>query len=556
MKSDEPIAKYSHEHLVAVMSKLVEPQKELELSDLRYVLYARKSTKGDEKQYRSINDQISECYDYAEKYNLRIKDVVRETESAKDSNKRPKFSNMISDIENGKYDGIIAWHPDRISRNMREAGMVIDMLDQGSIKDLKFPSFSFTNDKDGKVLLGIAFVMAKQYSEGLSGNVLRAVDRIVSEGGNPAKETKFGYYKERGQMFPDGTNFDIIQHAWKMRVQGETLDDIAKYISDKGLTKTVGSGTTKRRTPKVLKNTLSKMFQDSAYAGVLVYATRVINLIDAYGFKPMVTVEEFFKVNPKLEASQKDLIRKAREGAVIGDYLRGMVLCDSCGKFLRPAPTVKDLKTEKQIIVYLRCMTDGCKMQNKSARAQVVDLWMQDFLTKSEWLCSKDAYNTYVTNMTKYIAEKNANLKNDKNTLTRKLSNQQTRLSNLKDAYIETRSKTMKKDLENDTRQIRVEIAQTKNDLEKVVEKIKHNKESILAYGEFYELFKNLPLLWQKVKKMKHKDKLARILFTNLTVSLEENTGKKAKVVHFTLNSPFKELYKRENVSLGGPGRT
>lgn len=346
MTTPETIVKYSPEHLMAVMSKLVEPQKEPELSDLRYVLYARKSTKGDEKQYRSIKDQIDECYDFAEKYNLRIKDVVRETESAKDSNKRPKFNAMIADIESGKYDGIIAWHPDRISRNMREAGMVIDMLDQGSIKDLKFPSFSFTNDKDGKVLLGIAFVMAKQYSEGLSGNVLRAVDRIVSEGGNPAKETKFGYYKVKGQMFPDGKNFDIIQDAWEMRLRGETLENIAEFVRKSGLTKAVG-GSNKHRTPKVVKNTLSKLFQDPAYAGVLVYATRVNNLVDAYGFKPMVTVEEFFKVNPKLEATQKDLIRRAREGAVIGDYLRGMVKCQSCGKFLRPAPTTKQLKTEK-----------------------------------------------------------------------------------------------------------------------------------------------------------------------------------------------------------------
>ena len=35
---------------------------------------------------------------------------------------------MLKDIEKGKYDAILAWHPDRLSRNSLEAGMVVDIV--------------------------------------------------------------------------------------------------------------------------------------------------------------------------------------------------------------------------------------------------------------------------------------------------------------------------------------------------------------------------------------------------------------------------------------------
>jgi len=147
--------------LMELLTRLNAPQVDVPLTDLKYVIYVRKSTKGEDKQERSIDDQISECKAFADKQNLIVKDTIREQESAKDSGQRPLFNQMLADIRNHKFDGIIAWHPDRIARNMKEAGEVIDMLDKKELKDLKFPSFSFANDVDGKVLLGISFVLAK-----------------------------------------------------------------------------------------------------------------------------------------------------------------------------------------------------------------------------------------------------------------------------------------------------------------------------------------------------------------------------------------------------------
>lgn len=74
----------------------------------KYVIYIRKSTDEDNKQIRSVDDQIAECKEYAEKNNLYVKNIVVEKQSAKEPGIRPKFRKMLDDISDEVYDGLIA----------------------------------------------------------------------------------------------------------------------------------------------------------------------------------------------------------------------------------------------------------------------------------------------------------------------------------------------------------------------------------------------------------------------------------------------------------------
>jgi len=115
-----------------------------------YVIYVRKSTDEKDKQIRSLGDQIIECKEFAEKNGLKWVDIIKESESAKEPDIRPKFRKMLDDLKTGKYEGVIAWHPDRLARNMKDAGEIIDLVDKEIINDLKFVSFTFNNDTSGK----------------------------------------------------------------------------------------------------------------------------------------------------------------------------------------------------------------------------------------------------------------------------------------------------------------------------------------------------------------------------------------------------------------------
>ncbi len=88
---------------------------ELDITKLKYVLYARKSTDDPQRQVRSIGDQIFECKQLAARLGINVVKVLEETKSAKKPNKRPIFRQMLNDLKKGIYDGILAWNPDRLA---------------------------------------------------------------------------------------------------------------------------------------------------------------------------------------------------------------------------------------------------------------------------------------------------------------------------------------------------------------------------------------------------------------------------------------------------------
>lgn len=120
---------------------------------------------------------------------------------------------------------------------MKEAGEIIDLIDKGIIRDLKFVSFNFDNNTSGKMLLGIAFVLSKQYSDQLSDDVTRGVKKNIEEG-KYINSPKHGYYKDKNQYLrPDGRNFQLIKEAFQKRLEGETIKNIAEFLNEEGYIK-------------------------------------------------------------------------------------------------------------------------------------------------------------------------------------------------------------------------------------------------------------------------------------------------------------------------------
>lgn len=124
-------------------------------------MYVRKSTDEESYQVLSIESQIEELKEFAERENLEISEIFIEKKTAKIPG-REIFNEMLSKIEASKIPiGILSWHPDRLSRNSIDGGRIIYLLDTGKLAGLKFPTFSFENTPAGKFFLSIALSNAK-----------------------------------------------------------------------------------------------------------------------------------------------------------------------------------------------------------------------------------------------------------------------------------------------------------------------------------------------------------------------------------------------------------
>jgi DNA invertase Pin-like site-specific DNA recombinase len=163
---------------------------------LRYCLYARKSTKEDERQALSIDSQINEMIQLAQRDNLTIIDIKKESHSAKSSGGRPVFNELLADIKLGKFNAILTWAPDRVSRNAGDLGSVVDLMDQGLLKEIQTNGQVFKNSPNEKFLLMILCSQAKLENDNKGINVKRGLRAKCDLGIRPG-HCPLGYLNEK-----------------------------------------------------------------------------------------------------------------------------------------------------------------------------------------------------------------------------------------------------------------------------------------------------------------------------------------------------------------------
>ncbi len=161
---------------MGVVGKIITPVK------VRYCLYARKSTESEERQILSIDSQIKEMLQLAERENLEVVTMKRESHSAKETGQRPIFNEIIEEIKLGKFNGILTWAPDRISRNAGDLGKIVDLMDSGALLEIRTFGQRFSNNPNEKFLLMILGSQAKLENDNRGINVKRGLRTRVEMG--------------------------------------------------------------------------------------------------------------------------------------------------------------------------------------------------------------------------------------------------------------------------------------------------------------------------------------------------------------------------------------
>jgi site-specific DNA recombinase len=163
---------------------------------VKYCLYARKSTEQDERQALSIEAQVKEMLVIAEREGLEVIDIRREAHSAKDSGQRPVYKEILEDVRRGRFNAILTWAPDRLSRNAGDLGSLVDLMDQGLLKEIRTYGQHFRNSPNEKFLLMILCSQAKLENDNKSINVKRGLKTRVEMGLWPGP-VPTGYLKDK-----------------------------------------------------------------------------------------------------------------------------------------------------------------------------------------------------------------------------------------------------------------------------------------------------------------------------------------------------------------------
>ena len=264
---------------------------------IKYFGYCRKSSEQLERQALSISaqkNQISKSFN-----SLEIIEVLEEQKSAFKPNNRTVFREMIKRIKKGEADGIICWHPDRLSRNEIDAAQITYMVRTGEIKDLKFDSYHFDNSALGILTLQSALSHSQYSSARLSEDVKRGLQEKVRQGWLPSLAPA-GYTntpdKEKGYkiIVKDPDRFHLVRKMWDLMLTGNyTAPQILSIANDKW-----GYKTFKRRREggkPLSRSSIYKIFSNKFYAGWIEWPKGSKNWHKGKHI-PMISEEEFERV--------------------------------------------------------------------------------------------------------------------------------------------------------------------------------------------------------------------------------------------------------------------
>ncbi len=339
--------------------------------EVRYCLYARKSSEAEEKQALSIDSQTKEMLLVAQRDNLNVTDIYRESHSAKDCGQRPVFNKLLNDIREDKFNGILVWHPDRLSRNAGDLGAIVDLFDQKKLVEIKTYSQRFTDNPNEKFLLMILGSQAKLENDNKSINVKRGLKTKCEMGLWPSVAPT-GYLNsknvdEKGHIFIDPERAPIVKEmfekvaltGWSGRKVYEWLREI-KFVSRNGK-------------PFTLSNVYI-LFNNTFYYGRYEYPRGSGRWFQGKHI-PIITKELF-------DSTQKQLQLQRKVRTKHGEFaFTRLMSCGLCGSGISAEEKYKNLKdgTIAKYIYYgcTRFKDRNCKggyIEEKVLIAQLLEL--------------------------------------------------------------------------------------------------------------------------------------------------------------------------------------
>ena len=528
----------------------------IDRASLKFVLYARKSTEDEGSQVNSIEDQVRICKEYADRQgDINIVEVIEEKKSAKYSGNREKFSQMISDIRQGRLDGIIAYHPDRLARNMLEAGLIIDMLtpdknrNKPPLKALIFPTGAYSNDSNGRLALAVTFSLATQYSEHLSEMVKRGTDSNLKKGissGSP----KWGYDRNIYGYYVPNKDFKLVRKGWDMILAGTTQKKVLDYWKKHGLTRQtkINKKNKSSRTISINKNSVRSILTEPFYYGILCQGGQEIDLrkIEGYNFKPMITEEEYNKVQTLL-SNKKYKKRNLGNGKEFYP-LRGMVYCAECGSLMY-ASVSKGHKGNRY--GYYACQNKKCKRDHKSVRFKDVFEPLYDIVGSIK--INKSTYDEYLAEIKNYTERELDEMRQERKSKAGALSQYKKKQKESAKQYaaLKSDSTTPQSVLDislNEIKELQNIIIDLESEIKELDKKLKDPNQIKLNLKEFSNLLKNAKNK-MRAGTVVEKDQIARALFSNLKI---DNQNK----LTYLLNPELDGLIKTKKILNGEPGGT
>ena len=275
------------------------------------VIYARFSSHAQNEQ--SIEGQLAECYNFAQRNDLRITHEYIDRALTGTTDKRPEFLQMIEDSKRKGFQYVLVYQLDRFARNRYDSATYKAKLKKNGVRVLSAKE-NITDDASG-----IAMSAAKcKYFGG-----------VIPLG-----------YKVNGEksFVLDEELAPVVKTVFEMFVAGSNYAELIRYLNGRGVKTTKGG--------EFNKNSFQRILSNRRYLGKYIYQGNEID-----GGMPRIIDDDLFE-----QAQQKLALyaaAPARGKAKVEYILSEKLICGKCGNKMTG---VSAMSKNKTLHNYYKCV--------------------------------------------------------------------------------------------------------------------------------------------------------------------------------------------------------
>lgn len=201
------------------------------------VIYARVSTREQEREGYSIPAQLELLESYAQKNNLKVVQKFTDNETAKKEG-RTHFNNMLKFLKSNKsIRTILVEKTDRLYRNFKDYTTLDEFKDLEIHLEKEGFVLSDSSKSHEKFIHGIKVLMAKNYIDNLSEEVRKGFKEKCKQGEFPSNPP-YGYKRlDSKTIIIDPETSPYIKRAFELYATNQySLEGVIKALYGEGYT--------------------------------------------------------------------------------------------------------------------------------------------------------------------------------------------------------------------------------------------------------------------------------------------------------------------------------
>lgn len=376
---------------------------------MKAAIYSRKSKftgKGD-----SVENQIQLCKEYGMKYlGLSEKDfAVYEDEGFSGGNvNRPQFRKLIKDAGAKKYDVLICYRLDRISRNVSDFSQLIKDLNKYNVNFISIREQFDTTTPMGRAMMYIASVFSQLERETIAERIRDNMLQLAKTGRWLGGTAPTGYKSEavisvdaggkERKMFrlsPVPEEISLVKLIYDRYVSLKSITKVEKYLIENNISTKNGLDFHRYSIRFILSNpvyaiadrVLYEYLTENGYdvcshpeefngiSGLAAYnKTRQDRenyagrhrdnsewIIAAGLHSGIIPSDTWIKAQKLLEQNKSKAYRRVKSSQSL---LSGILRCSRCGSYMRPKASKRTNADGEQVFYYM------CEMKEKSRRSR------------------------------------------------------------------------------------------------------------------------------------------------------------------------------------------